>query len=189
MLSENELWLLSFYRLSEINGAHFFAQLARNIRQPEIQHNLTRHFSEEAQHAWIFTDCLEQLGHNPIKIARTYQDYLADFGMPANLMEILALTNVFERRVISHYALQARIQTQHPLVRETIKSIKLDEHWHLKWVNQALRDMEPVYGRQTIQDSIARYREIDNAVYAKLLEEYQQRFSHLQSVSETIREK
>lgn len=189
MLTENELWLLSFYRVSEINGAQFFAQLVRNIRQPEIQHNLTRHFSEEAQHAWIFTDCLKQLGHSPIKVAKTYQDYIADIGMPVNLMEILALTNVFERRVISHYSQQSRIQTQHSLVRETLQRIKLDEHWHLKWVNQALRKMEPVYGEQTIKDTIARYRSIDNAVYAKLLAEYQQRFTHLQAVSDMAYER
>ena len=183
MLSENELWLLSFYRLSEINGAQFFAQLARVIRQPDIQHNLTRHFSEEAQHAWFFSDCLKQLGHEPIKIAKTYQDYISDVGVPANLMEILAVTNVFERRVISHYARQAKIETHHPLVRETLDHIKQDEYWHLKWVNQALKDMEPEYGKETIKDTIARYQEIDDAVYEKLLIEHQQRFEHLQDVS------
>ena len=183
MLSENELWLLSFYRLSEINGAQFFAQLARTIRQPEIQHNLTRHFSEEAQHAWLFTDCLKQLGHEPIKMTKTYQDYLSDVGVPANLMEIMAVTNVFERRVISHYTKQAKIQTRHPLVKETLEHIKLDEHWHLKWINQALKEMERQYGRETIKDTIARYQEIDNAVYEKLLIEHQQRFEHLQDVT------
>ena len=183
MLNENELWLLSFYRLSEINGAQFFAQLARNIRQPEIQHNLTRHFSEEAQHAWLFSDCLRQLGHEPLKITRTYQDYISDTGLPANLMEILALTNVFERRVINHYTKQVRVQTQHPLVKETLERIKQDEYWHLKWVNQALKDMEPVYGKEMIKDTIARYKEIDDAVYEKLVTEYNQRFAHFHEIS------
>jgi len=183
MLNENELWLLSFYRLSEINGAQFFAQLARNIRQPDIQHNLTRHFSEEAQHAWFFSDCLKQLGHEPLKITKTYQDYISDAGVPANLMEILAVTHVFERRVINHYAKQTRMPNQHPLVKETLERIKLDEHWHLKWVNQALKEMEPVYGKETIKDTIQRHQEIDNAIYQKLLTEYEQRFSHLNDVS------
>ncbi len=180
MLTENELWLLSFYRLSEINGAQFFGKLAGSIRDPHIRHDMTRHFSEEAQHAWYFTEVINHLGYEPLQLDKTYQDqYLANIGLPANMMEVLAITQVFERRVINHYAKQSRLSTQHPLIKQTFDRIMDDEHWHLKWVNQALQNLEPKYGKDNIDNTIKRYWEIDKAIYEKLLDEHEQRFKYL----------
>lgn len=183
MLTENELWLLSFYRLSEINGAQFFGKLAGTIRDPQIRHDMTRHFSEEAQHAWYFTDCIHQLGHQPIQMRQTYQDrYLENIGLPANIMEVLAITQVFERRVINHYARQSRLPTQHVIVRDTFKRIMEDEHWHLKWVNDALTRLEPRFGRQNIESTIKRYWETDKSIYESLIDEHDQRFDYLKEI-------
>src|SRR5262249_37702424 len=46
-VTENELWLLSYYRSSEINGALFFGRVARTIRGP-LQVDVTHHFADEA---------------------------------------------------------------------------------------------------------------------------------------------
>jgi hypothetical protein len=40
-LNENELWLLSFYRHSEIQGALFFGKVAQTIPDGEIQCDIT----------------------------------------------------------------------------------------------------------------------------------------------------
>src|SRR5262245_10960380 len=102
--------MLSFYRTSEIGGALFFGQLARRLRSGDIQQNMTRHFADEAQHAKLWTDCMGELGLTPLKLEDTYQDrYLAAAGLPANLMEILAITHVFEKRVFRHYLAHARM--------------------------------------------------------------------------------
>jgi rubrerythrin len=184
MLSENELWLPSFYRLSEINGAQFFARLASSLREPEIRHDMTRHFSEEAQHAWYFTDCIHQLGHEPIQLSKTYQDrYLDNIGLPANIMEVLAITQVFERRVINHYAKQSRLPAQNALVRDTFARIMDDEHWHLKWVNEALKQLEPKFGKENIEATIKRYWEVDKDIYENLITEHDQRFAFLKETT------
>jgi rubrerythrin len=177
MIPENDLWLLSFYRLSEINGALFFGKLAGALRNEEFRAHMTRHFSEEAQHAWYWTQCIQELGAQPLQLDRSYQDqYLVSIGLPANMMEVLAITQVFERRVISHYAQQAHRADTHSLVRTTICRIMQDERWHLEWVSQALRSLESEYGREHIKDTLRRYRTIDKEIYQRLLTEHDERF-------------
>ena len=51
-VAENELWLLSYYRSSEINGALFFGRVARTVRGP-LQVDVTHHFADEANHASV----------------------------------------------------------------------------------------------------------------------------------------
>ena len=99
-VAENELWLLSYYRSSEINGALFFGRVARTVRGP-LQVDVTHHFADEASHARYWTQCISNLGHTAIKQNRSYQDqYLEAVGAPASLMEVMAITQVFEKRVI-----------------------------------------------------------------------------------------
>ncbi len=180
MIPENDLWLLSFYRLSEINGAQFFGKLAGSLRNEKFRAHMTRHFAEEAQHAWYWTQCIQDLDAQPLQLGRTYQDqYLASIGLPSNMMEVLAVTQVFERRVIKHYAQQARRVETHPLVRTTIRRIMGDERWHLKWVSQALRSLESEYGRDHIKDTLRRYWAIDKEIYQRLIAEHDQRFAFL----------
>jgi len=47
-VTDDELWILSFYRTSEISGALFFGRLAKSLRPSEIQHDLSKHFADEA---------------------------------------------------------------------------------------------------------------------------------------------
>src|ERR1700759_2895850 len=102
-LSENDRWLLSFYRASEINGALFFGRVARTIRGP-LQADVTHHFPDEAAHAGYWSRCIADLGSDSLNLGRTYQDeYFEVIGAPANLMEVMAITHVFEKRAISLY--------------------------------------------------------------------------------------
>src|SRR5207244_5261114 len=107
---------LSFYRTSEISGSLFFGRLARSMKPGPIQRDMTKHFSDEALHAWYWTSCIENLGAQPLKLREAYQDqYLAAAGMPANLMEILAITQIFERRVVNQYARHSRLSNVDPV--------------------------------------------------------------------------
>ena len=115
MIPENDLWLLSFYRLSEINGAQFFGKLAGSLRNEKFRAQMTQHFAEEAQHAWYWTQCIQDLDAQPLQLGRTYQDqYLASIGLPANIMEVLSVTQVFERRVIKHSHSKLAVSTRIP---------------------------------------------------------------------------
>ncbi len=179
-LPDDERWVLSYYRTSEINGSLFFGRLARTLKPGPIQHDLTKHFADEAQHAWYWTDCLERLGTRPVKLSDAYQDqYLEAAGLPVNLMEILAITLVFERRVINQYAKHMAVPGVRPEVKETIDRIMADERWHVQWVRDALAGMEDRFGKDHIAETLRRFKEADCEVYAHTLAEHEARLGFL----------
>lgn len=180
MISENDRWLLSFYRISEISGSLFFGRLAKSLKAGPIQHDMTRHYADEAMHAWYWTDCLRKLGVEPLELGGAYQDqYLAAAGMPVNIMEILAITQVFERRVINQYAVHSRADDIHELVKSTIDRIVEDEKWHIRWIRDALKGMESEYGKDTIDSTIERFLQADREVYEHTIREHEERVGEL----------
>jgi hypothetical protein len=180
MLHENDLWILSFYRTSEISGALFFGRLAKSLRPGPIQRDLTKHFSDESLHAWYWTECLEKLGARPLRLDRSYQDlYIEAAGLPANIMEILAVTQVFEKRVIGQYSRHSALPGLQPEIRETLRRIMEDEKWHIEWIRDALKALEPEYGADLVQATLRRYGEADREVYARTVDEHAQRLEAL----------
>jgi rubrerythrin len=182
--SDSLHWLLSFYRTSEITGALFFGQLARRLKPGPIQADLTRHFADEAQHARYWTDCLAALGEEPMKLSESYQDrYLAAAGVPVNLLEVLAVTLVFEQRVIGQYAQHKRAEAKNGRalgpVEQTIDRIMADERWHIAWVSKALGNLGDRFGEDTVRSTVRRYRQADNAVFSELTLEYGHRLEEV----------
>jgi hypothetical protein len=180
MIDESVRWLLSFYRTSEICGALFFGQLARTLKPGPLQADVTLHFADEARHASLWTSCLEELGAAPLALARSYQDrYLAAAGLPANLMEVLAITHVFERRVARQYGRHRRMPGLEPAIAQTLDRILHDERGHLRWVRRALEDLTPELGREAIDAALARCSAADEAVYGAWVAEHGQRLAEL----------
>ncbi len=179
-LGDTQRWLLSYYRSSEISGALFFGRLARAQPPGPVQEDLTRHFADEAQHARYWTDCISELGASALKLGVSYQDqYLAAAGLPANLMEVLAVTSVFERRVVNQYARHLAVPGIEPAVARTLGTIMVDERWHIAWVRRALRDMEGEYGAEHVRCTVRRYQDADREVYAATLREHEDRLGFL----------
>lgn len=179
-LGDTQRWLLSYYRASEISGALFFGRLARAQPPGPVQEDLTRHFADEAQHARYWTDCIAELGATADKLGVAYQDqYLAAAGLPANLMEVLAITSVFERRVVNQYARHLAVPGLEPAVARTLTTIMGDERWHISWVRQALKDMEADYGADHVRSTVRRYQQADREIYAATLREHEDRLGFL----------
>jgi hypothetical protein len=179
-LDENELWMLSFYRKSEIGGALFFARLANSLKPSAIQFDMTRHFADESRHAWQWTDCIARLGGEPVSLDTAYQDrYLRAAGTPANIMEVLAITHVFERRVFHHYSAHCRLPGLRSEIGETLRQIMADEKWHLAWVAKALQHLESEFGEDNIGATLKRFAEADRHVHRQLLEEHADRWQDL----------
>jgi len=169
-----ERWLLSYYRMSEIDGALFFGRLAKVIRDPLIQFDLTRHFADESQHCRWWSDCMDDMGIRPVKVISSYQDaYLEAGGAPANVMEVLAVTLAFEKRVAGSYASHTRVAEVALPIRATLAKIMKDEGWHIQWVSKALEDLEPVYGADEVAAAIKRYSDADKEVYQRTLAEHE----------------
>lgn len=179
-MSDMDHWIVSFYRNSEISGAQFFARLAKALPAGPIQHDLTKHFADESQHAWYWTKALHEMEKDPLKMTFAYQDnYIEACGMPTNVMEILSITQVFERRIISQYARHARVKNIHPAVRATLDLIMEDEKWHIEWVGNALKGMEKQYGEALVKSTYERYQKADQEVYASLIAEHSDRVEHI----------
>jgi demethoxyubiquinone hydroxylase (CLK1/Coq7/Cat5 family) len=182
--TDNDRWMLSYYRVSEINGAIFFGRVARSMRPSQLQSQVTHHFADEAAHASYWTQCMNDLGFNPEKQRATYQDrYFAALGIPANLMEVMAITQVFEKRVIGHYRRHLAHPDTHPRIRQTIEQIMTDERWHLKYVRQALDDMAGRYGEEFIRQTVERYEQADKEAYADALAEFGERMTFVESAA------
>jgi len=187
MLSENELWLLSFYRSSEISGALFFGRLAQSIKSGPIQHDMTKHFADESTHAWLWTDCIDRLGARPLKLRQVYQDqYIAAAGMPTNIMEVLAITQVFELRVISQYSVHSQAQGLDPIIGETLHRIMEDEKWHIEWIRDALHEMENQHGKELVENTIRKFKEADREVYSHTMAEHGDRIKEILHANERL---
>ena len=165
-ISENELWLLSYYRESELTGALLMGRLARETDDDDLRVRLTEHCAEEARHAMAWTECILKVGGAPKKVSETYQTrYHAAVGNPTNLLEVLALTQIFERRVVRHFRAHLSWPGTHPEIKRTLQQLIDEEANHLRWVKDRLDDYGAAHGEIVVKEMMARFKRIDEEVY------------------------
>ena len=165
-ISENDLWILSYYRESELAGGLVMGRLARETDDDDLRVHLTEHCAEEAHHAWLWTETILRVGGTPKRVAETYQTrYYTEIGMPASLLEILTLTQVFERRVIRHFRAHLKWPNVHPAVAETLHRMIEDEVGHISWVKDRLDRYAAERGEAAVAETMRRFTEVDERVY------------------------
>ena len=164
LIDPRELDLLDFYRASELHGALLLAHLARRTEDPALLCELSRHAADELRHASRWADTIVALGGTPRPRKDTYQShYSAECGAPITLLETLALTQVFERRVQLVYQAHARKPGTHWRVVAVLNELLEDEKHHLQWVRRWL-------DRQTgdVAGTLRRYQAADRVISARL---------------------
>src|SRR4051812_21777702 len=165
-ISENDLWILSYYRESELAGGLIMGRLARETDDDDLRVHLTEHCAEETQHAWLWTQTILKVGGTPRRVAETYQArYYAEIGTPTSLLDILALTQVFERRVIRHFRAHLKWPNTHPAVAATLQRMIEDEVGHITWVKDRLDRYASERGEAVVAETMRRYTEVDERVY------------------------
>ncbi len=138
-VDENELWILSYYRASELAGALVMGRLAAQTDDDDLRVNLTEHCAEEANHAWLWTQTILEVGGTPRRVSETYQDrYCKAIGPPTTVLDVLALTQVFERRVVKHFRDHLGRPYTHPAVARTLQRMIADEAGPIGWVKERL---------------------------------------------------
>ena len=178
-IGENELWILSYYRESELTGALVMGRLARCTDDDDLRVRLTEHCAEEANHAWLWTETILEVGGRPLRVSETYQSrYYARIGQPTTVLEVLALTQVFENRVLRHFRDHLRRPDTHPAVARTLQRMVAEEAGHIGWVKDRLDRCASEIGAVAVQETLRRFGEIDQEVYADLLR-YQDCFREL----------
>ncbi len=75
-ISENDLWILSYYRESELAGGLVMGRLARETDDDDLRVHLTEHCAEEANHAWLWTQTILKVGGTPKSRRRDVSDAL-----------------------------------------------------------------------------------------------------------------
>lgn len=164
-----EISLLNFYRASELHGGLILGQMVRRTHDPELILQLTRHSAEEVMHAQLWTETILAVGGKPAPVRDTYQNrYVEAVGTPITLLEVLALTQVFERRVYRHFTLHLRNPGVHPEVAATLHRMLEEGKGHLSWVKHWL-DTQP---RDAVRDVMRRYAVADQRIYDVLSAEY-----------------
>jgi hypothetical protein len=104
-------------------------------------------------------------------VRETYQTRYARFvGTPMALVEVLALTQVFERRVYRHFTEHLHRPDTHPRVCATLERMLEEEKGHLRWVKRWLDDQARVRG-SVVAETMARYTSADALVYAEMTDE------------------
>ena len=168
-ITENELWLLSYYRESELAGALLMGRLARETDDDDLRVRLTEHCAEEARHAWAWTETILKVGGTPRRVSETYQlRYHAAVGNPSNLLEVLALTQIFERRVVRHFKAHLMWAGTHPEVLKTLQQLIDEEVGHIRWVKDRLDDYAAVHGESVVKEMLERFQRVDEQVYSEL---------------------
>ena len=172
-----ELARLNFYRASELHGGLVLGQLVRRVRDGELMLNLTRHSAEEVKHAQLWTETIIEVGGRPAPVRETYQRRLAmRVGVPSSVFQVLALTQVFERRVYAHFIRHARLQGTHRAVRICLERMIDEEKDHLSWVADWLQN-EGERRRINVREILERFAIADSRVYGELLYEYRFRMA------------
>jgi hypothetical protein len=171
-ITQQELTLLNFYRASELHGGLVLGQLVRRVRDPRLILNLTRHGAEEIVHAQLWTETILAVGGRPWPIRDTYQTRYAEVvGTPLTVLDVLALTQVFERRVFRHFTIHRRRSGTHPRVVLTLGRMLDEERGHLAWVKRWLEDQSRAQG-DAVRQAMRRYAEADRGIYDALTVEF-----------------
>lgn len=167
-----EMERLNFYRASELQGGLLLANLATRARDPELMLKLTRHGAEEVVHAELWTETIMAVGGKPRPTRDTYQArYARVISPPSSVVQILVLTQVFERRVYRHFMRHLREAGTHPRVQKTLRRMIEEEKDHLTWVWSWLKTHSDV-SWSFVQRLMSEYTAADAAIYAELERDY-----------------
>lgn len=169
-LTERELWLLNFYRNSELHGALLMGKLARNYSDTQLLVNLTKHCATEAHHAALLTETIAALGASLDPHTETIQNhYASEGGLPRELVDLLVLSETLEKRVLTSYRAHLAGPDVHPQVRSTLTQIvremqEEEDGQHAGWIERTLLQQP----RERLEAAEAKWHAVDERVAAAL---------------------
>src|SRR5437867_5451894 len=159
-VTERELWLLNFYRNSELHGALLMGKLARSFSDTGLLVNLTKHCATEAHHAALLSEAIASLGQLDPHTGTIQDRYSAAGGIAKELPDLLVLSETLEKRVLKSYRAHLERRDVHPVAREVLGKIVAemeDEAEHEGWIEHALEKLPH-------DQAEAKWRAIDEGV-------------------------
>ena len=177
-LTERELWLVNFYRNSELHGALLMGRLARTVTDDTLLVEMTAHCATEARHAAMLSRTIAAAGGRlDPTIAPIQERYSAEGGVPSALVDILVLSETLERRVRDSYHRHLAHESPHPGVQETLGAIVSEMEAkrgaeHAGWIDQAIDRMDA----SQVAAARRKWQEVDRKVAAALERSLDERF-------------
>ncbi len=169
--SDNDIWILSYYRESELAGGLVMGRLSQETDDDGLRAKLTEHCAEETRHAALWSETIQRLGAQPRRVRETYQSrYHEKLGAPRTMLDVLALTQVFERRVVRHFTAHLSWPGTHPAIAETLRTMIADEAGHISWVRDWLDGYAAQHGKAVVQAKLREYEAVDREIYAEVMQ-------------------
>lgn len=169
---DSEIALLNFYRGSELHGGLILGQVVRRATDPRVIVSLTRQSADELTHAQLLTEAIVAIGGTPAPVPSTLQTlYAQAAGAPSTMLEVLAMTQIVERRAHRCFMIHLGIAGIHPTVAATLRRISRDERAHLAWIKSWLDEQSKEHGRQ-VRGVLRRYELADQRLNDRLCSEY-----------------
>jgi rubrerythrin len=167
-----QMRLLRYYRETEVRGAELLQRLLRKTEDPELQITLTRQLADEARHIQLWTELIGELGGTPTAFRKGYRQRLhRDVGIPSTELGLLALTLVIEERIQQRYREHAARRGEDPRIVALLRTLIVDEDWHLAGVKDCLVRQEKKEGRTRVAATLDHYRDAEANAFAKLVSE------------------
>src|ERR1700722_8996419 len=134
--ARNLAWKLNWYRQSELEGSLLLGRMVRVANDGYLIGRLMKHCADEARHGQMWSACIQEMGLPYIRIHRSYQSFFLEHGAaPSSLTEVLAFTQIFERRVHKRFTGELDAPDLPGAVRATFEAMIRDEKDHLEWVH------------------------------------------------------
>ncbi|MFN2603140.1 MAG: ferritin-like domain-containing protein [Gemmatimonadaceae bacterium] len=153
----SESGVLNFYRASQLHCGLILGQMVRRTNDARLILSLTRHSAEEVMHAQLWTETIIAIGGRPASVGDTYQTrYAAAVGAPSSVLEVLALTQIFERRIFRQFNVHLRAPGIHPAIAATLRRMIEKERSHLTWVKSWLDEQSRVRG-SSVPEVMSKY--------------------------------
>jgi bacterioferritin (cytochrome b1) len=180
---DRDLWVLNFYRNSELHGALLMGRLARTLTDTSLLVHVTRHCATEARHAAMLSETIAALGGSiDPHVATVQEHYSANGGVPASLIDLLVLSEVLEHRVLTTYRAHLTRAEVAPPIRQCLAEIlhemeEEEDGAHAGWIDDALR----THPQAAVEAANRKWHAIDAEVADELERIVTRRFPEPQS--------
>ena len=168
--TDRTLWVLNFFRNSELHGALLMGKLARTLTDQHLLVHVTRHCATEARHAAMISDTIEAIGGSiDPRIPPVQEHYSSSGGVPASIVDLLVLSEVLEHRVLHTYRQWAKRDdlggaAQDCLLRILGEMEAEEEDQHARWLHDALDR----YPQTVVRAAESKWRTVDATVAEEL---------------------
>lgn len=172
--TEGLIKLYSYYRDAEIRGAGLLMKMMQREKDPEAQVLFSRHIDDETRHSWMWTRHIKKMGGLPVEVPDGYQRRLGKaLGIPANIVELFALTVVVEERSARRYTEHAASPICDEETRAILTEITKDEKWHISWMEDWLYHLAKERGlsEEAAREKLNCYRVTEEEVFTEMLKE------------------